>query len=302
MNPRDIALALLVAVVWGLAFVAIRLGLNGFSPPQLMALRFVIAALPALVVARPKISWAMLLALGMALFTGQFLFGFFAMANGMPPGLASVVVQTQALFTVLFAAVLFGERPAPRQLGGLLTAVVGLTLIGLTVGRGLTAIGLALSLASAVSWSIGNVLLKRLPKIPKVDMLPLMVWLSLVPPLPGLALSSVLDGVWALPVAFTHASWSSLGAVLYLGVVATVGAYAVWGHLLHKYPAASVTPFAMLVPCVAALSSAIVFGERFESLRLAGMATMLVGVGVAILPFGPGRGIRERRSATPIVD
>jgi O-acetylserine/cysteine efflux transporter len=224
--------------------------------------------------------------IGLTLFTGQFLFQFFGIASGMPPGLASVIVQTQAFFTVLFAAAALGERPARRQVIGMRAAFVGVLLIAVTVGQNLTAVGLALGLMSAVSWGIGNVLLKRLGR---VDMLPLMVWLSLVPPLPSLALSMALDGPAALGRALLRSSWAGLAAALYLGLAATTFAYALWGGLLRRYPTATVAPFALLVPFVAALSTWMVFGERFGPVRLAGMAFVLLGLVLVALPSGVGR-------------
>lgn len=201
----------------------------------------------------------------------------------MPPGLASVVSQTQGTFTVFLAMFMLRERPTRRQLAGMIAGLTGLVTIGLTVGHGLTMIGLVLVLASAVSWSIGYVLLKRLPP---VDMLHLVVWMSVVPPLPALALSSLLDGPLALPKALAGASRFAVGATLYLGVIATVVAYAIWARLLHLCSAAVVTPFALLAPCVGALSSAIVFGEQFGPLRLAGMAMILFGLAIVLLRLG----------------
>ena len=277
MKARDVALAVLVAVIWGAAFVETRIALDSFSAPQLTALRFVIAALPAIVVSRPPIAVSALVAIGFTLFTGQFLLQFFAIAGGMPPGLASVIVQTQALFTVLLAAIILGERPAPRQLAGMTVALAGVVLIASTVGESLTALGLALGLGSAMSWAVGNILVKR---VPRGEMFPLVVWLSLVPPLPSLVLSAALDGPTAVVHAVAAASWASLGAAVYLGVVATIFAYAVWGDLLRRYTAASVAPFALLVPVVGALSSSAVFGERFGPRRLLGMAAVLIGLGL----------------------
>jgi O-acetylserine/cysteine efflux transporter len=275
LKPRDVALAVLVAVVWGAAFVATRIGLDTFSPPQLTALRFVIAAVPAAFLPRPPIRLSALLAIGLTLFTGQFLLQFFAIAGGMPPGLASVIVQTQALFTVLLAAVVLRERPAPRQLGGIAIALVGVFLIAFTIGQSLTTIGLVLGVASALSWAVGNVLLKR---VPPVDMLPLVIWLSLVPPLPSLALSMALDGPTAFARALRSAPWTGLAAAVYLGLVATAFAYALWGTLLRRYATAAVAPFALLAPVVGALASAAVFGERFGPRRLTGMALVLLGL------------------------
>jgi O-acetylserine/cysteine efflux transporter len=284
MRPGDLALVLLVVVIWGLAFVATRLALDDFSPPQLTALRFLIAAVPTLLLPRPPVSWRVLTAIGLSLFTGQFLFQFFGIALGTPPGLASIVVQTQALFTILFAALVLRERPTFRQWTGTAAAFAGLVVIATTVGGDLTVVGLCLTALSAVSWGIGNVLVKRLPP---VDPLHLMVWLSLVPPLPSLALSALLDGPGALwRTALPGASWLGLGATLYLGLVATVLAYAIWGHLLRHYPAATVAPFALLIPFVAAYASSLVFGERFGTLRLAGMALVLLGLAIIVTRRG----------------
>jgi len=174
------------------------------------------------------------------------------------------------------------ERPTARQISGVAVAFAGLVLIVLTIGHDLTVVGFCLAMGSAISWGIGNVLLKR---IGEVAMLDLIVWLSLVPPLPALALSLVLDGPKGFPRAIASASGLAIAATLYLGVVATIFAYAIWGRLLRHYPAATVTPFALLVPVVGGYSSALVFGERFGPLRLAGMALVLIGIAVIVLPW-----------------
>jgi len=261
--------------------VATRIGLDSFSPPQLTALRFLIAAVPAFVLPRPPLAWPVLVAIGATLFAGQFLLQFFAIAKGLPPGLASLLVQTQALFTILFAVVAFRETPTRRQLGGVAVSFAGLALILLTVGRDLTAVGFLLALGSAISWGVGNILLKHTED---VDIFGLIVWLSLVPPVPALALSLVLDGPFALAGAIADATWLALAAALYLGLIATILAYAIWGRLLRRYQAATVAPFALLVPFVGAFASSLVFGERFGALRLIGMALVMVGITVIVLP------------------
>jgi O-acetylserine/cysteine efflux transporter len=214
MAPAHLALVLLVVVIWGLAFVATRWALDDFSPPQLTALRFLIAAAPALVLARPRAPGRVLIPIGLTLFMGQFLLQFFGIASGMPPGLASIVGQSQALFTILFAALALGECPRAREWTGTAVALAGLALIALTVGRDLTVAGLMLTGLSAVSWGVGNVLVKRLPP---VDMLRLMVWLSVIPPLPSLALSVALDGPRALGTALAASSWRARRTILRRG-------------------------------------------------------------------------------------
>ena len=285
MRPRDVVLAVVVAVLWGLAFVATRIGLDSFSPPQLTALRFAIAALPALVLPRPPVRWSALAAVGLTLFAGQFLFQFFGIAHGTPVGIAAVVVHAQALVTIVLAAVLLGERPTPRQWLGSAVALGGLGMIALTVGGDLAPIGFLLTLLSPVSFGVGNVLLKPLGP---VDMPSLIAWLSLMVPLPALAMSIALDGPAALPRALARGPWSGVAATLYLGLVATTLAYAIWGVLLRRY-LATVAPFALLVPLVGAVASALLFGEQFGGLRLAGMVVVLVCLATILLPAARGR-------------
>jgi len=280
MKPAHIALAVLVAAIWGFAFVATKVGLESFSPSQLTAIRFLVACLPVFFLSRPSISWAWLIGIGLFLFAAQFLLLFFGIANGMPAGLASITMQVQAFFTIVIAAAVLRDVPTARQSAGCGVALVGLILIGLTVGQDLTFLGLSLTLGGALSWAVGNVLVKRFGH---VDMLSLMVWLSLVPPLPALAVSAAMGDRPSLIAALTQASWLSIAAALYLGLVATVFAYAVWGKLLRGYPTALVAPFALLAPCTGVVSSAIVFGERFGALRSLGMGLILLGLAITVV-------------------
>ena len=280
VTARDMALATLCSVIWGLAFVATRFGLDGLSAPQLTAARFIVAALPVLFVPRPRIGLGTPVLIGLTLFAGQFLLLFFAFTQGMPPGLASVTQQMQAFFTVLLTALFLGERPGRRQQLGLVVAFAGLVLIGLTIGGDLKPIALALALGAAASWAVGNLLTKRAAGVP---VFPLMAWCSLVPPLPALALSAAYDETGLLP-ALVQASWLSLAAALYLGAIATTLAYALWGDLLRRYAAAQVAPFALIAPCTGVIASAAIFGEAFPPMRYAGMALILTGLVVTMRP------------------
>jgi O-acetylserine/cysteine efflux transporter len=282
VSGPDVALGLLVAVLWGIAFVATRIGLDSFTPAQLAAVRFLIACAPMVVLPRPPIGWPMLIATGLTLYAGQFLLQFFGIAAGMPPGLASLVVHTQAFFTVVFAAIVLRERPTTRQVAGMALALVGLGLIAATTGADLTMIGFLLTLGSAVSWGIGNIFLKRTGASAE---LALTVWLSAVVPLPALAVSAVADGGRGLARTLSMATLGGWMAALYLGVVGTLVAYTLWARLLRRYPAATVAPFALLVPFVGGLASSAVFGERFGPLRLAGMGVVLAGLAVIVLPI-----------------
>jgi O-acetylserine/cysteine efflux transporter len=281
MRVRDMGLAVLTSVIWGFAFVTYKFGLESFSAPQLTALRFMIACLPVLFVPRPKLPWSAIVLIGLTLFAGQFLLLFFAFALDMPAGLASVTQQTQAFFTVLLAAVFLREIPRLRQGVGMAIAFAGLVLIGLTTGADLKPAALGLALAAALSWAIGNILVKRTAGVP---VFPLMAWCSLVAPWPVLLLSWLVDPQPSLIGAVMNASWPSIATALYLGTLATPIAYGMWSHLLQRYPASVVAPFALLSPATGILSSALILGEVFGPLRYAGMALILAGLAVIVWP------------------
>jgi len=287
MKPRHVALAVAVAFFWGLNFVFVRLALADFPPLLLAALRFLIAALPAIFLPRPPVPWRRLIALGGTLFVGQFAFLFPAMAVGMPPGLASIALQVQAFLTILIAAVVLGEAPNRRQIAGAVVAFAGLVLVGSTVGtNGVTLAGFILLLGAALCWASGNVLLRR---VGAVDTMSLMSWLSIVPIMPLLLLSLVVEGPTRIAGAVGGASWLGLLSLLYMALVSTTFCYAGWGHLLKLYPAATAAPFALLVPVSGTVSAALVLGESFGLARLAGMVLIFAGLGILALRLGRRR-------------
>jgi O-acetylserine/cysteine efflux transporter len=284
MKPADVCIAVLVAVIWGLAFVASRIALDEFSPALMTALRFGIAAVPCLFVGKPKVSWPLLIAISFTLFLGQFLAQAYGIAGGVPVGLTSVVVQSQALFTIAFAAVAFREWPTPMQTVGIGIAAFGLLLICGTVGYDFSVGAFAVLMISPISFAVGNLLLRRAKGVPMFD---LFAWLCLTAAVPLFALALVADGAGPTVHALAHMSLTGLICMLCLGGISTCIAYWLWGRLLRDYPAAQVVPFALLVPFVGAAASSIVFRETFGTLRLAGMVTVVGGIAVMLLAKRP---------------
>ena len=285
MKPADVCIAVLVAVIWGLAFVASRIALDEFSPELMTALRFAIAAVPCLFVRKPKLSWSLLIAISSTLFLGQFLAQAFGIADGVPVGLSSVIVQSQALFTIGFAAIAFRELPTPMQSVGIGIAAIGLLMICGTVGYDFSAGAFAVLLISPISFAVGNLLLRRANGVPMFD---LFAWLCFAAAIPLFALTLVTNGPQPTWQALAHMSLIGLLCMLGLGAVSTSIAYWLWGRLLRDYPAAQVVPFALLVPFVGSWASSIVFGEKFGPLRLAGMITVVGGIAVMLLARRPG--------------
>ena len=282
MPLRDIALALGVVLIWGLNFVAIKWGVDEISPFLLTALRYLGCALPAVFfIRKPNAGWPMLVAYGLTVGVLQFSLLFTAIRLGMPAGLASLVMQMQVFFTMALAMLLLGDRPSPLQLGGAALALVGLGTIGAEHIGGTVLVPLLLTLAAAGFWAISNIITKRAGKI---DMLGFVVWGSLVPPLPMLALSLLVEGPQAL-ASLPDISLQALFSVLFIAYGSTLIGYGAWAVLLGRHSASLIAPFSLLVPVVGFAAAFIFLGEQVSALEVAG--SLLIFVGLALNVFGP---------------
>ena len=272
-----------VVLIWGLNFVVMKIALRDFGPMLLGALRFIAASLPFIVfLPRPRLPWRFLAGYGLAQGLGQFGFLFLGLKLGMPAGMASVVMQTQAFFTILLAAPLLGERATRWQWAGLAVALAGLVVIGSAHGSGptdMTLAGFVLTLAAALMWALSNLVARRAAARNRYDALPFIAWSSLFPILPFLALSAWLEGgpdVLAQRLAQAHAAgWA---AVVYLALLATLLAYTLWTRLLQRHAAARVTPFSLLVPVVGLVAAGVALAESPTPLQWLGTAGVLLGL------------------------
>ncbi|WP_095159843.1 EamA family transporter [Pseudomonas sp. Irchel 3E13] len=283
MPLKDLLLALVVIVAWGLNFVVIKVGLDGLPPMLLGGLRFALVAIPAVFfIRRPQLPLRWLLAYGLTISFGQFAFLFEAMGNGMPPGLASLVLQSQAFFTMIFAAVFLGERLRAASVLGLLVAAGGLALIGSENGGHVPLLALVLTLGGGACWAMGNIITRRFGNI---DLMALVIWGALVPPLPFFAMSWYLEGPALIETSLRNIGMSSILSLVYLALIATMLGYGLWSRLLSRYPAGKVAPFSLLVPVVGLSSSAVLLDERLSAIQCWG--GLLVMVGLLINVFGP---------------
>ncbi|QDQ11657.1 EamA family transporter [Streptomyces spectabilis] len=281
MRPLHICVAVLVAAIWGVNFVVIEIGLDHFPPLLFSALRFLVAALPAVFfVGRPKVAWKWLIGVGLSLGVAKFGLLFIGMDAGMPAGLSSLVLQIQAVFTALFAFAVLGEVPTRIRVVGMAVALTGIGVAAIDEGASgpLTAFGL--TVAAAAAWGVSNVLTR---KAAPPDALNFMVWVSTVPVLPLLALSLLFEGPSRDLDALGSLDWQGVAAIVCVAWVATVFGFGTWGYLLRRYPASTVAPFTLLVPVFGMSSSALFLGEPVSGLQLCA-AALLVG-GVALTSF-----------------
>ncbi|MBV1852424.1 EamA family transporter [Catellatospora tritici] len=276
MRPRDILLAVAVAAAWGFNFVAIEAGLDRMPPLLFCALRFGLAAVPAVFfVGRPQVAWRWVIAVGLILGVVKFSLLFAGVAAGLPAGLSSLVLQSQAIFTTVFAVALLRERPALRQWAGLAIAVLGVAVVAARLGTDRPVEGFVLVLAAAVAWGLSNVVMRRAAP---PDMLRFMVWVSAVATLPLFGLSLLIEGPDRIGPALRGLDLTGLGALAYIAAISTLAGFAGWGALLRRYGAASVAPFSMLVPFFGMSSAALLLDEPLHATDLLAGALVIGGV------------------------
>ncbi|PVE11675.1 membrane protein [Streptomyces scopuliridis RB72] len=281
MRPTHIAFAVLVTAVWGVNFVVIEVGLGHFPPLLFSALRFLAAALPAVFfVGRPKVAWKWVIGVGLVLGVAKFGLLFVGMDQGMPAGLSSLVLQIQAVFTALFAAVALGERPGRVRLLGMAVALAGIAVAAVDEGTSGPLLAFTLVIAAAACWGVSNVLTR---KASPPDALNFMVWVSAVPVLPLLGLSLLFEGPDADLAALRALDGTGIAVILYVAWVTTVFGFGAWGFLLRRYPASSVAPFSLLVPVFGMSSAALLLSESVSPLRWCAAALLVGGVALTSL-------------------
>ncbi|GAB2952432.1 EamA family transporter [Hafnia psychrotolerans] len=284
MSFRDTLLALCVIVAWGVNFVIIKVGLHTMPPFLLAGLRFALVVFPAIFfVKAPKIQLRWLVAYGMTISFGQFAFLFMAIKMGMPAGLASLVIQAQAFFTILLGALILGEKLKWNHITGIFIAAIGLFMLAAAgvqgqVAGGIRLTAMMLTLAAALSWGVGNITNKVIMRDRQVPIISLVVWSALVPIVPFFACSWLFEGKAAISYSLLNINGQTILALIYLAFVATILSYAIWGTLLVRYETWRIAPLSLLVPVVGILSAALILGEELSSQQLIGALIIIAGL------------------------
>jgi len=281
MRLTHLALAFLVVLVWGFNFVVMQIGLHQIPPLFLCATRFFLTSLPAIFfIPFPATSFKMVAFYGLIMFGLQFALLFMGIEVGIAPGLASLLLQSQAFFTILLAVFFLGETLNRWQVVGAIVSFCGIGLVGLHIGGSMTVAGFLFLMASAASWGTGNVISK---KIGNVDMFALVIWGSFIAWPPLLALSLIVDGPAPIVLSLHHLSWQGVGSILYLTYLSTLFGFGSWNFLLKHYPLQIVAPLTLLVPIIAVINSVAVLGETLEMWKIAAGILVIGGLCINLL-------------------
>lgn len=300
MSVKHCLLAASVAVIWGLNFLAIDLSLAQFPPFFLVALRFAVLAIPALLfVPRPQVKVRWILGYGLGFGILQFAFLYWAMATGMPAGLASLVLQASGPFTVLLGMTVLRERVRASQMAFLLVAMAGLGIVGWQrFDSSASFLPFLLTLAGAFGWAIGNICNRQAHSVEPVKFT---MWMSVVPPVPMLILALIVEGPERIGTSLTTLATPTgllgLAGLVYTVVIATVIGSGMWSWLMSRNPAGVVAPFSMLVPIVGMSAAWLVLGETVSLGELCGAGLVIVGVLGAGLKAAKGAKIADRETA-----
>jgi O-acetylserine/cysteine efflux transporter len=286
LAPRDLALILVVVAMWGFSFVPIKVGLREVPPFALAAIRFFLAAVPLVFFIRPpRIPARFVVAYGFAIGFFQFGLLFLGMQLGMPAGLSSLVIQVQVFFTIGLGIAFLGDRLHGENVVGAAVAAAGVLLLAIhkiQAGAASTFTGLVLVVVAAFAWGVGNIVAKRAAARHEADMFALVVWSSLVSPVPLLAASYLFEGGTAMLHAVASASLLVWMCGIFLAYAATLFGFASWARLLHRYPTALVAPFGLLIPVSGLASGALFLGESLAPLQAAGVGLVLVGLAINV--------------------
>jgi len=293
VTPRHQLLAVLTAAIWGFNFVVIQWGMAGVPPLLFVAVRFLVVAAPAvlLIAPRPPVALWKIAVVGTFLSLGQFAFLYLSIDAGMPAGLASLVLQSQVVLTIVVATLVLRELPTRPQVIGVVLGTVGLVVVAAGRDGQVPLPALLLCLCAACSWAVGNVVVRAL-KVP--GGLSLTVWSALVVPIPMLLLSLVVDGPDGISAGLAAFGWKAVVSTAYTAVLASFVGYGVWNSLLARYPSSEVVPWVLLVPPVGILSAWLCLGETPGAAELAGGVVLVLGVLVA-------QGRLRRRSRPGVV-
>jgi O-acetylserine/cysteine efflux transporter len=279
MPLSHLLLALIIMVVWGVNFIAMRWALDDVAPLTFAALRFTMVLVPLIFfVPRPKVPFRLLLGYASSSFSLQFCLLFLAVALGMPVGLTSLVVQGQVFFSILLAVAMRQDRPSRWQLIGVTVGTLGIAAVGLDIGQTMPLLAFMVTLGAAFAWAVGNTFVKAMGA---VDAISLVVWASLIAALTLIPISVLIEGTASWMVAgelLMDLDGIFWGSLLFNAFGASLLGYGGWSWLLRRHPTPMVAPFTLLVPVFGLASAAIVLGEDLRPTSWPGIVLVFLGL------------------------
>jgi O-acetylserine/cysteine efflux transporter len=280
MLPRDLAMMVLVQVLWGANFAVAKFGLDSFSPIFFVALRFsLVAVLLVFVVGLPKVAMLKrLLPLSITLGVMHFTLMFLGMAE-LDAATSSIAIQLQTPFAAVLAAFFLGETLGWRRIAGMITAFAGVLLIAGEPRFSDDPWPLLSVVGAALAWAIANIQIKLLGD--DIDAVTLNGWIALLAAPQLLLASWLIEGPqWR---NIPDATWMSWAALLFQAIVIAIFTYWIWYNMMRRYPVNQVIPFTLLLPLIGVAAGALMRDETVTWQMIVGGLATVSGVGIIVL-------------------
>jgi O-acetylserine/cysteine efflux transporter len=283
MKLSHLLLAILITAIWGINFSVIKIGLSSVDPFILAGIRFTLCALPALFfIKKPDVPWRYIIGYGLVFGIGLWGLVNLGIKAGLSAGIASLLLQFSAFFTILLGSVVFKESLTRYQIAGFALACMGLLSIVFITDGSVTFTGTLLVLAGAIAWSIANIIIKRSAT---KQIFAFLVWSSAFSPLPLFLLDWLVNGSNGYTALVSHVDYRAVLSILFQVYPNTLFGYWVWNSLLKQYPISTVAPLSLLVPVFGILGSMAIFGEAISSLKILALLLIISGLVVGLYGY-----------------
>ncbi len=283
MKLPHLLLAILITAIWGINFSVIKIGLSSVDPFILAGIRFTLCALPALFfIKKPDVPWRYIIGYGLVFGIGLWGLVNLGIKAGLSAGIASLLLQFSAFFTILLGSFVFKESLTRYQIVGFALACSGLLSIVFITDGSVTLSGTLLVLAGAIAWSIANIIIKRSAT---KQIFAFLVWSSAFSPLPLFLLDWLVNGSNGYAALVSHVDYRAVLSILFQVYPNTLFGYWVWNSLLKQYPISTVAPLSLLVPVFGILGSMAIFGEAISSLKILALLLIISGLVVGLYGY-----------------
>ena len=278
MNSKQILLALIVPITWGLGFTLAKIGMEQFPALLIMTIRFGIAGLILVWFTKPP--WGHMREIFIVALIGSTIqYGLtYNGLKGIDASTAAILVQLEGPILAIMGTFLLKEKLGITRVLGMGLAFIGVLIIAGEPRLDGHIDSVILLIAGSAVWAVAQIMISRLKDLSGITIL---AWVAIMAT-PQMFIASLLieDGQW---LAITTASYIDWSIILYLALIMTVLGYSVWYHLLSSVDVSKVSPFLMLLPITSIIAGMVLLDEKFTSSMAIGGLLIMSGVASTLI-------------------
>ena len=278
MNSKQILLALIVPITWGLGFTLAKIGMEQFSALLIMSIRFGIAGLVLVWFTKPP--WGHMREIFVVALIGSTIqYGLtYNGLKGIDASTAAILVQLEGPILALMGTILLKEKLGLTRALGMGFAFLGVFIIAGEPRLDGHIDSVILLVAGSTVWAVAQIMISRLKGLSGITIL---AWVAIMAT-PQMLIASLIieDGQWQ---AITSASLVDWSIIFYLAFIMTVVGYSVWYHLLSSVDVSKVSPFLMLLPITSIIAGMVLLDEKLTLSMIIGGLMIMTGVASTLI-------------------